>query len=367
MDHELSETGAAHAHDSSQLHKTEDVAVSFTRTGYALPLAEKPFKSIGRKITIGFTYGFVDWLLNGLIGVGYAYLGTRTELGKSYWSGPISGFFRKHLSPHILGDLAALTKEQQQSEEFKDRFDKANKKLNTSVRNGNIFVSIITGGMFTIPPLLFLERNSVQLKMTKFFDRIFHGKEKVENDPEFQKQYEEIETAPKKKFWTGMYTRFMALSPLLAILLFPPTEKIVQKIYFGPLAWLTKGAAEGVGIKPSEHMTTVQPGHEDTHWKFLHDAIAMDFGLGPIYAVMHGWLYHRFAGKHQQPDANIAAKETAPPIVAGNHATKPISNAAGELSEPMKRSFRNIAAAFKDRHTSRIERRPDTASPELSR
>src|SRR6185295_17713940 len=131
---------------------------------------KRDFISKGERIHKWSTYLGVDWVFNAAVGVSFAYWGKFTESGKKIWSGPLTKGFTAALKPII----------------------KNPESLEKSVGKGNMFMSIIAGGMFTIPPLMILENNKVRKSIIKFYDGIIYGKDKVENDPKFQQAYNEI-------------------------------------------------------------------------------------------------------------------------------------------------------------------------------
>jgi len=262
------------------------------------PAASKPrgFVSLGGHLHKWGTYLGIDWIFNTIAGVSFAYWGQFTESGKKYWSGPITGFFTKVLSP-IIKDAEQLKK---------------------SAGYGNMFMSIIAGGMFTIPPLLILENNHTKRKITEFFDRTFKGNEAVDNDPKFQQAYNEIERAPKKDFWNGITSRFAALTPLLAMVLIPTTKKISNQYWFNHVEKGSEFVAGKVGLSPEKLFPSISAADAQERWKFIHESVAMDFGLGVPYAVMHEAWYNTFTRvfnkekttRYRQPDAVPAAQDT---------------------------------------------------------
>lgn len=256
----------------------------------AQPSTQRSFISKGEKATNIATYGGVDWLFNAATGVGFAFWGNRTPSGQKKWSEPVTGFFKKALKPMI----------------------KNAESLEKSAGYGNLFASIIMGGMATLPPLLVLEHHSVKKAITKSFDRMIYGRDTVENDPKFQQAYQEIDEAPKKRFWMGMGTRFIALSPLLAVVLIPQTRKLSDTYYFNPLAKATQWLSKTVGLQPKKLME-LRPGQAVSDWNYIHGALAMDFGLGPFYAVLHSYFYNKFSG-HSAEKKSAGAEATAPAL-----------------------------------------------------
>lgn len=259
---------------------------------------KRPFVSMGEHIHKWGTYLSVDWIFNATVGVAFAYWGKFTESGKKLWSGPISKMFNAILKP-IIKDPGSLE---------------------SSVGKGNMFMSIIAGGMFTIPPLMFLENSKVKKSIVKFFDRMIYGKDKVENDPKFQQAYDEIKEAPKKDFWTGMTSRFAALAPLLAIVLIPKTRDISNKIYFDHVANASETVATKMGFGAEKSFKNVALPEAKQRWKFIHEGVAMDAGLGIPYAILHAFFYNMFAGfkgKKKPADEPNAEPVVEPKINTG--------------------------------------------------
>ncbi len=227
------------------------------------------------------TYLSVDWLYNAAVGVGFSYGAKYSEIGKKYWSGPITTAFSKALKPFI----------------------KNPQQLKSSAGYGNAFVSLIAGGMFTIPVLLFLESKNVKKSVSKYFDELIYGKEKIENDPQFQEAYKAIDEAPKKDFWAGMVSRFAALAPLLAIVVIPTTKKIGNKIWFDHVENASATVAGKFGFS-EKSFKKLSASEAKERWKFIHENVAMDFGLGVPYAVLHAFFYNMFAGMFDKRKKN---------------------------------------------------------------
>jgi hypothetical protein len=252
---------------------------------------KRAFVSAGEKIHKWSTYYGIDWIFNTTVGVGFAYWGKFKESGKRFWSEPLTKGFTKLLKP-IIKDPVSLEK---------------------SVGKGNMFMSIIAGGMFTIPPLMLLENNKIRKSIIKFFDGMIYGKDKVENDPKFQQAYYEIEHAPKKDFWTGMTSRFAALAPLLAIVLIPKTRDVSNKIYFDHLSHGSDVIAKKIGFGPEKSFKGLPPAEAEQRWKFIHDSIAMDSGLCLPYAPLHAFFYNMFANSKGKKKKNIDEKPAETP------------------------------------------------------
>ncbi len=253
---------------------------------------KQPFITKGQTFHKWSTYLGIDWIFNAYTGVKFAYWGNFSKTGQEKWSGPITNFFTKVLKPIIKNE----------------------KQLEKSAGYGNIFMSIIAGGMFTLPPLLVLENNKVKKSLVKFYDKIFYGKERVENDPKFQEAYEAIQEAPKKDFWRGLTSRFAALAPLLAIVLIPVTKKASDKIWFDHVEKASEVTATKMGFSAEKSFKNVAPAEAKERWRFIHKSVAMDFGLGVPYAVLHQFFYDRFVAKKHKKDT--AAGLAEPPTLA---------------------------------------------------
>lgn len=300
---------------------TVDVALS--EDGQPQAAAQKPFKTTGQKIHKWGTYLGMDWILNTAAGVGFAYWGKVTPTGKKWWSSHWEKFFDKALG-----------------------FIKDNDSRKYGVEKGNMFVSIIAGGMFIIPPLMVLENNKVKKSIAQFFDRRIYGKDKVENDPQFQAAYAAIDNEPKKDFWTGMKARFAALAPLLAFSVFIPfTRDGLQTYGFGPISNASEAVATKLGFK-GEKLKQIVAMHDKkknpvSAWKFIHDNVAFDAAQALPYAGMHAFFYDLFAKKKQdkakpeQPLDKIIADtktEEAPIAAFAEKQDAPASHLAREAN-----------------------------------
>jgi hypothetical protein len=246
----------------------------------------RAFVSTGEKIHNEITYRGVDWLLNSAFGVAFAYWTHRTESGRKYFSQPVEKFFTKILSPI-----------------FKDE-----KALKGGAEWGGTFLSIMFGGTVTIPPLMHLENPKNKVPLIKRLDTWIYGKDKVENDPKFAQAYEEIKHQPKKDFWTGLYTRFIALAPLLAITVYKPTQDFMLKNFYNHIASGTKYVGEKVGLGQAEYwskksvegiekMSPEKANEVTNNWHYVHSVIAFDFGLTIFYSFLHEVAYKLFAKK----------------------------------------------------------------------
>lgn len=298
---------------------------------------KRPFVSKGEHIHKWSSYFGIDWFFNTFSGVTFAYWANFTKTGQKFWSGPITRSLDKIFTPLIKND----------------------ERRAGSVAKGNMFMGIVTGGMFTIPPLLILESKKVKLAIVKSLDRLIYGKDKVENDPKFQETYKEIEEAPKKNFGIGMLARATALSPLIASILIPAARKYSDKYYYQPVEQGFSSISKKIGLgpektfkkAPSDGVLLVN-GEKAQPWKWVQESIAMDFGMGVLYAVMHAFFYNRFA------TAWAAHKEKKHPSTetpAQNLQPRP---AAKEASVPEK------PATSPEIHTAKQDK--DTPSPQVS-
>ncbi len=276
----------------------------------------KPFKSAGARIHNISTYLGIDWIFNAAVGVSFAYWGKFTHSGQKYWSKPIGNFFETVLKP-VIKDTA---------------------QLKSSAGYGSMFMSIIAGGMFTIPPLMILENNKVKKTITKTYDQMIYGKDIVESDPKFKESYEAIENAPKKDFWTGLTSRLAALSPLLAIVLIPATKRFSNKVWFDHVEHGSEYVARKVGFSSEKSFKSLPPSEAKERWKFIHESIAMDFGLGIPYAILHDFFYNAFANsKHKKEQQPVLQQQ---PAASETKTSVPEENAAGTTSHVAREETR---------------------------
>ncbi len=250
---------------------------------------------MGQNIHKWGSYLGIDWVFNTLSGVSFAYWGKYTELGQKAWSGPVEHMFEAGLS-HVI---------------------KNEKQLASSVEHGSMFASIIMGGMMTIPPLMILENRGVKKSIVQSLDRVIYGNDRVERDPTFQQAYAAMDHEPKKNFTTGMLARFAALTPLLAIILIPETKEKAKALYFDHIARGSDMLARGAGLS-EETFAHLSPQEAGDRWKHIHNAIAMDFGLGLPYAGLHSFFYDKFAGisGHGKESARVPDVPAFPEIPA---------------------------------------------------
>jgi len=251
---------------------------------------KRAFVSAGEKVHRWGTYLSIDWLFNATVGVAFAYLTKYTDKGKKYWSDPVTEGFTTALKPFIK-DAAKLEK---------------------SAGYGNMFMSIIAGGMFTIPPLMILEHKKVKKAITQSLDRHIYGKDRCENDPKFQKAYDEIDNAPKKDFSSGMWARGAALAPLLAVVLIPSTKELSNKVWFNHVEKLSDKVAGRMGFSPEKTFAKLPLAEAEKRWKFIHESVAMDLGLGLPYAGLHSIFYNLFASRKAKKQAEKQEAPIAP-------------------------------------------------------
>lgn len=233
---------------------------------------ERTFISRGQKFHKWTTYLGIDWILNATFGVSFSYWGKYSKMGQEKWSRPLTEFFTEKLRPYIK-DPVSLAK---------------------SADKGNMFMSIIAGGMFTIPPLMVMESRPVKKALSKKYDEIFYGKEVVASDPKFKESYDRIDDQPKKSFITGMISRFIALAPLLAMVLHERTREFSDKIYFNHISSGSETVSRAIGFGP-QSFKKVSEAEAKERWKFIHDNVAMDAGLSLPYAGMHAVTYNAVA------------------------------------------------------------------------
>jgi hypothetical protein len=226
-----------------------------------------------------------DWLLNSSFGVAFGFWSHRTSAGRKYFAEPVEKFFIKAMGPIFKGEG-----------------------LKNAAEWGGTFLSIMVGGTVTIPPLMYLENPKHKVPFVKKLDAWIYGKDNVENDPKFQKSYEEIGHQPKKDFATGLYTRFIALAPLLAITVYAPTNNFIKKNFYDHIAKGTKFVGEKLGMGEKGFWGKIDShGNEGvsiSHWNYLHRTIAFDFGLTILYSFLHEAAYKLFARK--KDDARTA-------------------------------------------------------------
>ncbi len=250
---------------------------------------QKVAATAGEKIHKWGTYLSVDWIFNAAAGVAFAYWGKYTKPGQKYFTKPLTAMFTTGLKPLI----------------------KNPESLEKSVEVGNTFVSIITGGLFTLPPLMALEENHVKRSISESLDTMIYGKNAVENDPRFKEAYEAIENAPKKDFISGMGSRYVALAPLLASVLIPYSRDKLTKHYFSHINSSTTSLCTKAGITAEKVFPKLHPEEAAKRFNFIHDNFAVDFGFGVPYAIMHSIFYNKFANQKDKDSKAAAQPEPA--------------------------------------------------------
>jgi len=239
----------------------------------------RDFISKGERVHNEITYRGVDWLVNSAFGIAFAFVTHRTKLGRDYFAKPVEHFFTKVLSPFI----------------------KNKQNLAHSAEWGGTFVSIMFGGTVTIPPLMYLENPKHKIPIVKKLDEWIYGKEAVEKDEKFAKAYQEIEHQPKKDFSTGMYSRLLALAPLLAMTVHKPTNAFIKKNFYDYISKASKYVSEAIGFGEKGYWAKMDHhGNDNTpisHWNYLHRTLAFDVGLTVLYSFLHEGTYKLFARK----------------------------------------------------------------------
>jgi hypothetical protein len=256
------------------LGKTPDAADTPSHVAVADP-NKKPFESFGQNVHKWGTYISIDWFLNYVTGVAFAMWATYHPVGKKYWSEP-------------------MTKGATWVSENVFRF-KPGPALESSVKNVTMILSVIAGGMFTIPPLMVLENKKNRRAISKSLDEMYYGKEVVANDPKFEESYDAIDNAPKQGFWTGLTSRLAALAPCIATVYFE-TPKRLSKGYFDFVERNSMKVYNAVGLNQERLFKGLPAAEKESRWKVLHENSAIDFGLEPWYAVLHMITYRAFAG-----------------------------------------------------------------------
>jgi hypothetical protein len=81
-------------------------------------------------------------------------------------------------------------------------------------------------------------------------------------------------------------------------------------------------------------------------WKFIHDSVAMDFGLGVPYAVMHAFFYNMFASRKKNAAESNDITETAPGLAASQVSSE---TSFSEKHKPAGRVIDKVSANFVDK------------------
>jgi len=290
----------------------------------------KPFVSKGWRVHNTLTYFGVDWILNSMVGVATTYFTQRTKLGNTVFTKPVSGFFKAILSPVLKGDAR-----------------------NEGAKWGTMFASIMVGGFSIIPVIMGLENKERKKRMVKWFDEKIYGKEVVANDPKFAESYKRIDEEPEKKFSDGIWSRLIAIAPLISAASWPTTNKPLIKYLYDPIGDATKKVAKGIGIKPKsaywmdpklgalEHIEGDPKIAKQwqSNWDFFHRTIGFDFGLTVFYAIFHEIAYKTLAAmgmKKEKKKASPASPESSENISSIASSSNP-----EEIPEAKKWSQRN--------------------------
>lgn len=284
-------------------------------SNFKKPEGSKHKPTIGEKIHWGLTYIGGDWLLNSAVGVTFTFLTTRSPWGK-----------RNITEPVISTMESALSK----ISYLKERPDVLKKGVNGAWS----FLNIMVGGTAINPILTSLESHKNKKGISRFFDRMIHGKDKVETDPKFQEAYDAIDREPVKDTKSVWISRGIALAPLFAIASIPTAYSfmknnevpILKHISFDSISNFSKKITEKMGIKPKKLMerTAVNPttGHSISDWQALHDTIGFDYGLTILYAFLHAAAFSAVARfrqnnrlKKADNEADIITNTTTTPSV----------------------------------------------------
>ena len=231
-------------------------------------------KTAGEKIHNEITFRGVDWIANTAFAVAFTYFANRTPTGRNLWSEPMQARFRSVLKPFV----------------------KTEQTLQRSAELGTDFASIIVGGTVIIPPMIALDRN--KRPIVEYFDRKIYGDEAVENEERFKVRYEALEQTPKKDFSTGMLARGIVLAPMITAHMNKHTHPILDYWMYQPIASISKGACEMVGIKPARMMQEGMKNKDGvfvSNWDYLHTTLGFDTSLTFIYSYAHEWAYKALA------------------------------------------------------------------------
>ena len=256
------------------------------------------FMTKGEKVHKWGTYLSVDWIFNAGAGAVFTYWAKFTPLGQKTWTNFWTKTFNAGLKPLIKNESH----------------------LATSVGMGNTFMSIIAGGMFTIPPLMALENNKVKKSIVQFVDKHIYGKETCETDPQIQQAHESIERAPPKNFFSGMTSRLAALAPLLALVLYRKTGDLLQTHLFDHIASGTKFTFTKLGFGEKKLFGKLAAEEGAKRWNSIHnEALGMDLGFGIPYAILHEFFYNMFSGQKKAKEQAIQGEDFEPSIALSTH------------------------------------------------
>lgn len=262
--------------------------------------------TVGKRAHWFLTYIGGDWLLNSALGVSFAYLTSRTALGKKLYVEPINKGLGFVLSSFIKNE----------------------KTLEKVIGGGRDFFSIMFGGTMVNPILTYLEGHKQKKAISKSIDTLVYGKERVENDPDFKQAYDEIDHEPKKDNKSVWIARGFAVAPLWAATFFPKGIEFIKSNKIPVLKWVTgdnisnftKSLSEKIGIKPKKMMETFEKnqttGQKISNWQALHDLIGFDYGLTIYYAILHAFAFSAVA-KHRHQN-----REDKKTVATTNHALK---------------------------------------------
>ena len=231
----------------------------------------------GTKAHWAMTYLGGDWILNSTFGVAFAYFASRTHFGREVYSKHVTDMFTSVAKPFI----------------------KTPETLSKVVGGATDFLNIMFGGTVINPLLTHLEKHENKKAISKKFDELIYGKERVANDPKFQQAYDEIDHQAKKDTKSAWAARFIALAPLIAASSTPQVNEffksnqipLLKYINFDNISKFTRTTAEKIGIHPQKmiaetHLNS-QSGKVTNNWQALHDLIGFDFGYTIYYALIH--------------------------------------------------------------------------------
>lgn len=286
----------------------------------------------GTKAHWAMTYLGGDWILNSSFGVAFAYVASRTHFGQKHYSKPITEFFTYLAKPLIKNEQT----------------------LEKVVGGGTSFMNIMFGGTVINPLLTRLEKHENKKAISKKFDELIYGKERVENDPKFQQAYDEIDHQAKKDDKSAWAARFIALAPLIAASSTPKVNEffksnqlpLLKYINFDNISKFTRTTAEKIGIRPAKMMAethlNTHTGQVTNNWQALHDLIGFDFGYTIYYALIHSAAFTA-AAKIFETNHERKLERSAEKAAERVNATPALS----EESQPSQPSSTNIVAETK--------------------
>ncbi len=253
--------------------------------------AEKIKKTAGHKIHNEITYRGIDWLLNSAVGVASTMWTDRSEMGKKWFSEPVTKGFEVILKPFLKNPA----------------------QLKEGATWGRRFSSIMVGGFTIIPVMMFMENKKVKKDVVRWLDEKVYGEDEVKKNPDFQACYDAIDKEPDKKFGAGIVSRFIAIAPLITAASIPASNMWLMKHLYNPIGNFSKRCASKLGIKPKskwwaegamEHIdgNPKTPKQFQNNWEFLHTTIGFDFGLTIAYAILHEMSYKALAAIGMKKD-----------------------------------------------------------------